>query len=358
MSVARNSRVPRDSFADRERPARRSRGNGCLSSLAIGLALGIALPLVALVWLQAVDDIGPAPLLIAYASLPWLIPVATVLVVALALFSRTIWVWLLAFVLVGVFVFRYGGVWWPKPAVEVIGGHRLRVMTFNIGDGRVSAEDVMAWVRTEDPDLLVIEELNFDTAPALNQGLAAGWPNQALDFSSPTTGLFSRYPLNGAEFVPTPGNRAYLKADLELGDHAVHVFAMHPSSPDIVFRRGIPIGINDQTPRAQLLTVAEIVRATEGPRVMLGDFNMSDQSPGYRQITQDLNDAFAERGFGPGFTWPAEHSYRLRGWTPPVPLVRIDYVLHSGEFVAEAAHVNCDLSSDHCYVVADLILKP
>lgn len=358
MSVDSSARRRRDRSPDRVRTARQPRGTGCVGPLAFGLALGTALPLLALVWLQAVDDIGPAPLLIAYASLPWLIPIAAALVVALALLSRSRRVWLIALVLVAVYVVRSGGSWWPKPTVEVVGGRPFRVMTFNIGDGRVSAEDVMAWVRSEDPDLLVIEELNFDTAPALNQGLAAGWPNQALDFSSPTTGLFSRYPLNGAEFVPTPGNRAYLKADLDLGGRPVHVFAMHPSSPDIVFRRGIPIGINDQTPRTQLMNVAEIVRATDGPRVMLGDFNMSDQSPGYRLVTRDLNDAFAERGFGPGFTWPAEHSYRLRGWTPPVPLVRIDYVLHSDEFVAEAAHVNCDLSSDHCYVVADLMLKP
>lgn len=358
MSRARSPRPARDDLSDQRRPPRRSRANGCVSSLAIGLALGITLPLIGLVWLQAVDDIGPAPLLIAYASLPWLIPFAAVLVVGLALLSRSIWVWCVALVLALMFAFRYGGVWWPKPAVEVVGGQPLRVMTFNIGDGRVSAEDVMAWVRTEDPDLLVIEELNFDTAPALNQGLAAGWPNQALDFSSPTTGLFSRYPLSGAEFVPTPDNRAYLRADLDFAGRPVHVFAMHPSSPDIVFRRGVPIGINDQRPRMQLTAVAEIVRATQGPRVMLGDFNMSDQSPGYRLVTRDLHDAFAERGFGPGFTWPAEHSNRLRGWTPPVPLVRIDYVLHSDEFVAESAHVNCDLSSDHCYVVADLMLKP
>lgn len=349
-------RSPKSSSGSRN-PKRKPRRGGCLGPLALGAALGVALPLLALTWLQSVDTIGPAPLLIAYAALPWLLPVAGLVMIGLALVSRSGLVWILALVLGGIYGLRYGRVWLPADDEEPPVGKPLRVMTFNIGDGRVSAEDVMAWVRTEDPDVVAIQELNPYTAAALNQGLAAGWPHQALDFYSPTTGLFSRYPLTSAEFVETPNNRPYLRADLDAGGVPVHVFAMHPQSPDIVFRRGLPIGINDERARAQLVSASEIVRATTGPRLMLGDFNMSDQSPGYRTITRGLRDAFAEVGFGPGFTWPAAHSNRLRGWAPPVPLVRIDYILHSDEFSAVSARVNCELSSDHCYIVADLILK-
>ena len=341
----------------RRRPKSRRR-SGCLGPLATGLALGVAVPLLGLIWAQAVDTVGPAPLLIAYASLPWLLPIAGLFVLGLALVARSRLTWLVALVLVGVFGWRYGRVWWPDRATEAAAGPALRVMTFNIGDERVTAEEVMAFVRAEDPDLIAIEELNPFTAAALNQGLADGWPHQALDFNAPSTGLFSRYPLSSAEFVATPGNRPYLRADLDLGGTLVHVFAMHPSAPDVVFRRGVPIGINDQRPRAQLVPAAEIVRSLNGPRLMLGDFNMSDQSPGYRQVTQGLHDAYAEVGFGPGFTWPVAHSRNtLNRLGPPWPLVRIDYILHSGEFAATSAIVNCESNSDHCYLVADLALK-
>ncbi|MBL8093399.1 MAG: hypothetical protein JNL73_04465, partial [Anaerolineales bacterium] len=67
----------------RRRPVSRRR-SGCLGPLAIGLALGVAVPLLGLIWAQAVDTVGPAPLLIAYASLPWLLPIAGLFVLGLA----------------------------------------------------------------------------------------------------------------------------------------------------------------------------------------------------------------------------------------------------------------------------------
>ena len=342
------------------RPKGSRRASGCLSPIATGWALGLTVPLLLLAWAQAADTVGPAPLLIAYAALPWLLPIAGLLALALAFPARSRLAWLATLALIGVYVWRYGHVWWPNEKAEATGGVVLRVMAFNIGDQRVTAEEVIAFVHAENPDLVSIEELNPYTAAALNQGLADLWPHQALDFNSPSTGLFSKYPLASAEFVPTPGNRPYLRADLDLNGAPVHVFAMHPSAPDVVFRETVPIGINDQRPRAQLVATAELVRTLTGPRIMLGDFNMSDQSPGYAQVTRGLRDAFAEAGFGPGFTWPVANSrntLRRWGWGTPFPLVRIDYILHSDEFAAVDARVNCESNSDHCFIVADLSLR-
>lgn len=339
---------------------RSRRQAGCFAPLAIGLSLGVAVPVLLLVWAQGADTVGPAPLVVAYAALPWLLPLAAVVVIGLAFVARAPLTWLAALALIGTYAWRYGHVWWPRQAVEAAGGLHLRVMAFNIGDQRMTADEVIERVRAENPDLISIEELNPFTAAALNQGLADQWPHQAMDFNAPSTGLFSRYPLSSAEFVPTEGNRPYLRADVDLNGVMSHVFAMHPSAPDVVFRRNVPIGINDQRPRAQLVPTAELVRTLTGPRLMLGDFNMSDQSPGYAQVTRGLHDSFAEAGFGHGFTWPVAQSrntLKRWSWGPPFPLVRIDYILHSDEFAAVAAHVDCGSNSDHCYLVADLVLK-
>ncbi len=350
--------VEREPAQSRGRPRRR-RGGGCVGSLANGLALGLALPLFALVWAQATDPIGPAPLLIAYVSLPWLLPLALVLLFGLALLTRARLTTLTAIVLLGVFIWVHGVDWLPRTPATTASGPHLRVMTFNIGDDRVSVDEVVKLVIAEQPDLLAIQELNPYSAAALNQQLAAGWPYQALDFNAPTTGIFSRLPLSGAQIVETPGNRPYLRAKIDLNGLPVEVFAMHPMAPEVVFWRNLPIGINDRRPRSQLVAAAEAMRAIPGASVMLGDFNMSDQSPGYRDVIRGLQDAFVEAGTGPGFTWPVANTRNtLSRWDMPWPLVRIDYILHSDSIEALAASVRCVSDSDHCYVVADLALRP
>ncbi len=87
------------------------------------------------------------------------------------------------------------------------------------------------------------------------------------------------------------------------------------------------------------------------PVIVLGNFNMSDQSMSdqsraYSALTTSLQDSFREAGTGMGRTFP--NNLRLGRVRVPGPLVRIDYVFHSPPLKATAATVNCiDGQSDH-----------
>ena len=71
--------------------------------------------------------------------------------------------------------------------------------------------------------------------------------------------------------------------------------------------------------------VAEIEKETL-PTLVLGDWNVPDSGPRYRQITRSLDDAHREAGTGYGYTFPGD----LKHWAAlNEPWMRIDYVLCS-----------------------------
>ena len=95
----------------------------------------------------------------------------------------------------------------------------------------------------------------------------------------------------------------------------------------------------------------------EGPLIVGGDFNTTDQSELYRLINRHLDNAHWEAGWGFGFSFPAESS-SIYGVPIPGSVVRIDHIFYSGEhFLARHALTLSDSGgSDHLPVVATLFL--
>lgn len=78
-----------------------------------------------------------------------------------------------------------------------------------------------------------------------------------------------------------------------------------------------------------------------------GDFNMPPLGPLYRQLEEQLDNAFAHSGLGFGFTWNA--SFRL---------YRIDHLWVSSDVHTLKTWVEESKGSDHLPVVTDLKLQP
>jgi endonuclease/exonuclease/phosphatase (EEP) superfamily protein YafD len=96
---------------------------------------------------------------------------------------------------------------------------------------------------------------------------------------------------------------------------------------------------------AQIETVAEYIRKSPYPVIFCGDFNDTPVSYSYRQINNELQDAFVDAGTGLGQT----HTHIL-------PLLRIDYIFHSKSLMAvDQKTINKDYS-DHFPVVARFTL--
>ena len=95
-------------------------------------------------------------------------------------------------------------------------------------------------------------------------------------------------------------------------------------------------------------TLTKHIAACRYPIILAGDFNDTPSSYSYRQLTLQLTDSFKEAGNG-----FFESTYAGR-----FPSFRIDYILHSKKFSAQA-YKKFDIElSDHYPITSTLIFHP
>ena len=95
----------------------------------------------------------------------------------------------------------------------------------------------------------------------------------------------------------------------------------------------------------QVAAIRKRISSAREPVILTGDLNAGPDTPEIDAITQDLVDAWAEAGVGPGYTYSTEN-----------PRARLDYVLHSDDVMTRTAAVLGTSGSDHLPVVAELAL--
>ena len=95
----------------------------------------------------------------------------------------------------------------------------------------------------------------------------------------------------------------------------------------------------------------------DGPVVVVGDFNSTDQSDVYALMQEHLTDVYRASGWGFGHTFPA-YDGSFRG-IPIFPLqMRLDMVFVSEDFRAVRAWVSRTYGeSDHRPVLAELVWR-
>jgi endonuclease/exonuclease/phosphatase (EEP) superfamily protein YafD len=275
--------------------------------------------------------------------------------VPLAICTRSKWAMIASMVVLILFIDLYGSLFIPR--FESAGGEPsqgLRVMTFNLGYDLGQPEAVIAIIEEQDTDIVAVQEMTADMARLFEQELET-FPYMILKPGEETTGVLSRYPILKEEWIePEGGGRLYLHTVVDWDGEAVSIYAVHPYPPGLDWYKDtfIPIGLFDADQQRQLSEVVERANSEEGIVLIVGDFNMSDQTRAYADIAEVFVDAYREAGWGFGFTFPKGLS--VRDLQVPGPFTRVDYIFHSDELVTRWARVGCGGGSDHCYVVAQL----
>lgn len=233
---------------------------------------------------------------------------------------------------------------------------RIRVLAYNVLGAQRGYDAVARQLRRYRPDVIV-----FSEAPDGSRGLELADTIRKLspEWTPAQSGemcLFSRWPVLEKEWQPlhsaTLGERYRDKVRMRvrapfgsftvIGAHfstALHGQTLRGE------RRHLPAYLD----RAgairweQAQDVLQWARAQEGPVIVAGDFNTPPAGHVYGALRRPYRDAFADAGWGWGFTYPSR-----------TPLLRIDYILHSPSLRTVRCEVGPAPGSDHRPVFAEL----
>lgn len=159
------------------------------------------------------------------------------------------------------------------------GGLQLRVMTQNLLFGEADASALVARVRAEQPDVLMLTELTPDAVRRLDAaGLADLMPHRTLapqDHAS-GSGLYSTRDLIEPSTVPGTAFAA-VQARIDLGGKRITVAAVHPTPPQMTAWAADHAALRSRF--GPQLAAGE-------PVVLAGDFNATVFNEPFRRLLQ------------------------------------------------------------------------
>lgn len=219
----------------------------------------------------------------------------------------------------------------------------IRALLLNVNTDWGDPDAVAALVADEDPDVVVLEEVNAAWLERLRD-LRKTHPSYLEVPQEDNFGivLYSRIPLHnvrevhfGHPYAPS------ILAEVAHRGRRVHVVATHPVPP--LSGRGY------RQRNDHLAALAAIVAALDEPVIVLGDLNITPWSPHFRRFlhASGLRNSLHGRGLQP--SWPSAAPYPLR--------IPIDHCLHSESIVIHERRLGPHVGSDHRPVVVTFSLK-
>jgi len=252
------------------------------------------------------------------------------------------------------FLLTYGHLYLPRWPVRAA-GPTFTVMTYNLLYRNSDAYGVSTSIKAHDPDFFGLLELEPSMAQALKSRLADRYPYRRVE---PGCGFFSRYPiLHYKAFQLSKGRGSWAQqCILDIDGYQVNLLSVHLRSPPLRgfhpfdLPLGIPTGFANQGRDADMHDLLVHLEEVDGPLIIIGDFNLTDQQSLYTSLTRHLRDAHRESGWGMGFTFTPFPRLGLPMW-------RIDYVFHSPDLVPLSTTVGDYGGSDHRPMIARLTFR-
>ena len=236
--------------------------------------------------------------------------------------------------------------------------------------------EITAFLKAEDADFICLQEYHghgktlYEPLTEMKEQLRSATYYYESYFNprfDQITGLviFSKYRAISKGKLKFEGTRTFaIYTDLVVGSDTLRVYNIHLASIqlthsdiDFVVHAG-----NDEEEFAykaeqihgqladafrlrarQLEYLRQDMAACPYPIILAGDFNDTPSSYVYRRMSQRFQDSFTRRGNGLGITYAGQ-----------VPFLRIDYIMHSDDFITTGYHRHRQDHSDHYPISATL----
>lgn len=227
----------------------------------------------------------------------------------------------------------------PYLAPSIIGkseaaasGEPVSIVALNLNyrsDNFASALDYLA---AKQADVVVVAEYTPAWEWALSV-LDSEYPHRISASRVDPWGMavFSKIPFSSAELLDLDiDGTVHARVVLDLDGSALEVFAAHlmvPVTRDSAEMRN-----------RQLETLARIMSASEYPRILVGDLNITPFSPFFDEFLDDAGLVDARRPFGIHITWPTN------AWPVWIP---IDHCLADERVPVQSVSTGREFGSDH-----------
>lgn len=234
-----------------------------------------------------------------------------------------------------------GWLWVPNRDTADPQGDTLRVLSFNVYGRNDQRAAVFDYIQRLEPDVVFIHEATRRWVAAAEE---AGLEYQIddIDQGRITFGTLVMSP-PGSRFESFgfgPAEPRAVEIQVEHEGETISLLGIHPLSPINSERAALRI--------AQLRWAGDWAAASSGPAVVVGDFNATPWSVGFRLLKSESGFLDSTRGFGLQPSWPMNRS--------PILRIQIDNLLHSDEVVVVDRFVGPSINSDHAPLVVDLAL--
>lgn len=224
----------------------------------------------------------------------------------------------------------------PPAAASPAAGPPLRVLSFNVAGRNHQFERVAELLAASKADVVVLQELSAERTRLVAEKLPQ-LPYRFVEASRPVYGavVLSRWPFIEAKAHElTPGGNRAARVKLRVHGIEVSVVGVHlhwPLIPRMAALRD-----------AELVGLARLMSSIEGPRVLVGDFNITRWLGHFATFlaSSGLHDCIQDR-------WPLT-TWAAAGWPlDPGLAIRIDQCLHSPDITVADVRTGPDVGSDY-----------
>ena len=227
---------------------------------------------------------------------------------------------------------------WPSPTHN---STRLRLMSSNVNTANQQYGLLKQLIFDKQPDVVLLTEVSPLWLESIRE-VEAFYPYRKSDAREDNFGiaLYSKIPFKTSEIVYVGGAGVpTVAAVLDVSGNELTLVGTHPLPP---INALCSTARNDQ-----IDALASFLTPLPGPKILLGDLNVSPWSYHFEKLVSRTGLADSSLGHGLHFTWPSK---------PFVMMIPIDFCLVSREIGVEGISVGPDVGSDHYPIVANVVV--